>query len=373
MRKSGLPSACFFALCLSACGGGGNGTGLLIDTTNNPVTDIQPPLDTSIPVQPAAPVDGTLISAVNAELLARSSLDIVAKLVNTGRLVTAMIQDSASLITADSTRSGTSVDALACQGGAAGMNRITFAVFQPGYFLPPGKNLNGFFDHCASNGVELSGLLDLSALQVTGDPSAAVGDWQVSGILSFSGLIFHNADGTETTFTNKLRYSVARSNGVLTTILDIESMNAEHAVDAETHVNYLLEPFYLRTIADEAAGRYSLLIAPGPTTGASVLNRYTTRYSLNGQGVMAWQSIGDDIELVVNAEANPPTWQASRPDLYSEAPVAGEIRFSDRTGSRSITATVSNGGGNTVVILNVDEGTTVSSQFADWQTLVSTP
>ncbi len=388
MRKYALPSAWFLALWLSGCGGGGNGGGLAFDTFNDPPADAPASPTASTPAQPDAgqapapgqanaPVTGTLISADNAVLLTRSTLDIVAKLVSAGRLVTAMVRDGASLIVADGTRSGATVNASACQGAAAGSagsaNRITFAVFQPGHFLPPGKNLNGSFVRCASGAVVLSGFMDLSALQVTGDPSAAMGDWQVSGILSFSGLVFHNADGTETFFTNKLRYRVEQSNRVLTTTLDIESMNAEHVLDDQTHVNYLLEPFYVQTIADDAAGRYTLLIVPGPATGASIINRYTTRYRPDGQGGMNWQSIGDDIELRVDTAGNPPTWAVSRPDLYSEAPMAGELLLSDRIGSHSITATLDNSQGSGVVILHVDEGATVSSQFADWQTLVSTP
>ena len=376
MRQLSWVSAGLLALGLSACGGGGSNNTLPLDSFNQPVGDApaspngarQDTAQTA-PASDATSAAGTLISADNAALLTRSTLDILAKLIGVSRFVTAMVGDGAPLIVVDNARSGTIVAASACQG--SGRNRVTFAIFQPGHFLPPGKNLNAALDHCLSGEDEMSGFMDLSAIQVTGDP-AGTGDWRVSGVLSFSGLAFHNGDGTETLFTNKLDFSVEQATGVLTTTLNIATMNAEHVLDAQTHVNYLLEPFYLRTVSDANAGSYRIVIGPPPAAAASILNRYTTRAEPDGQGGTLWRSIGDDIELVVNTQADPLAWNIPQPDLRREVPVAGVVRLSDRTGSHRIDATV-DGGGNGVVILHIDSGSAVTSQFADWQTLLTTP
>ncbi|MFQ5488412.1 MAG: hypothetical protein ACE5ET_08240, partial [Gammaproteobacteria bacterium] len=214
MRQHALAGVWFLALCLSGCGGG-NGNALPLDAFNQPAADVPDSLNTpSAPPQDAAQAptagaaataSGALISADNAALLTRSTLDILAKLISTSRFVTTMIKDGAPFIVTDGERSGATVDASTCRGGTGGTNRITFAVFQPGHFLPPGKNLHASLSRCDSAGVKLSGFMDLSALQVAGDPTST-GDWRASGILSFSGLSFHNSDGTETFFTNKLDY-----------------------------------------------------------------------------------------------------------------------------------------------------------------------
>ncbi len=318
---------------------------------------------------PTQPVVGNQIQSTNVHLLTGASLDTLTKLITAGNIATVMVMDGSRLITDPNTRSGASVPVSQCQNdnNFGPDNRFSFAVFAPGNFLPPGKNLNANFSECNIESALVSGFMDLSGIIVTGAPDDPNGDWSVSGLLSFGSLDFLNDDGTSTTFSNNLSYRAVKQNGVLTVTLEVETMNVEHNLNDKVHINYLLEPFSITVVDDSNTGLYTISIAAHPALGQSLVNRYTTNFVPDDQGALSWLPIGDDIELLVSAEANPIRWPGGKPNLFSTAPDGGEILLEEATGSNRINVILDGAG----VTLNLDTGATVTGQSTTWADLLA--
>lgn len=377
MRKFPRGSASLLVLLLGACGGGGGGN-LPLNAFNTPPDN---PANGGSAQTPAsdgatpAPASGGQITVDNALALAAASTDVLVKLLGVGQLVASMVEDGASFIARQRYNQSAAVTACTNAGtGPGAFNQVTLQKFESGHFLPPGDNLHGTFDNCEFGGGVASGFVDVSALQVSGDPSVPGSDWTVSGLMTLDGLGFHNGDGTSLQFTNSLHYTLRQQGGSLITILDVETMNAEQTVDPQTRINYLLQPFYVRAVTDAAANRFTVTVGPGPGRGASVINRYTSRPAgTNAQGMTIWRSIGDDLELVIDSTAQPPAWAVAHPRFYVDAPVSGEILLREPAGGGSIRAVVDSSGGASVVDLSVDTGGAVITLRAAWQDLLTQP
>ncbi len=387
MRKCLWGGAAVLALLLSACGGGSGGGNLPLDAFNTP-----PDTTTSPGASQASTADGggatagagssasstsggQTLTADNALGLARSSTDVLVKLLGVIQLAQSMVEDGAQLIASSAFSLAAPVSACGnAAGGPGAFNQVTLQEFGSGFFLPPGKNLHGAFDRCEFGGGVASGSIDISALQVSGDPTVAGSDWTVSGLMTLNALEFLNGDGSRLQFTNSLHYTLQQQGGRLLTTLDVETMNAEQAVDAQTRINYLLEPFYVQAVADGAAGSFTFLVGPGPQRGTSVLNRYTSSPAgTDAQGNTVWRSNGDDIELAIDSTANPPTWAVSNPRLYTDGPVSGEIFMKEPAGRRSIRAVVDSSTGQSLVDLSIDTGGAVTTLRAAWLDLLTPP
>ncbi len=318
---------------------------------------------------PTQPVNGNQIQSTNVVLLTGAALDILTKLITAAEIATDMVIDGAQLILNPGTRSGTSIPIPECHDGVNDFtpaNHYTFAVFAPGNFLPPGKNLNGTFSQCAMENALVTGFLDLSGIIVTGAPDDPSGDWSVSGLLSFGGLDFLNDDGTSTSFTNNLNYRAVKQNGVLTLTLEVESMNVEHNLNDKVHINYLLEPFVITIVENTNTGQYTVSFTSHTTLGPSLINRYTTNFVPDDQGVLAWLPVGDDIELLATADTTPLVWQNVKPNLFTTSPIGGELLLEEVSGSSSIRVVLDSAG----VTLSLDTGTSVTGLTATWTSLL---
>ena len=361
-------------LTLSACGGGGGSSNLPLNAFNKLPDSSQPVNGAATNTQPAnTTVTPQQISTVNAGGLASSSLEIIAEVISIGNIATAMVTDGASLLTAVDTVSGTKAPMSQCPGQ---IGQLTFQVFQSGNFLPAGKDLNAMFSRCTIEHVLVTGSLDISAIKITGTPGNSIGaDWRVSGLISLNGLTIQHQNSLETVFTNQFNYSAAMVNGVLTSTLDIPNasnntggINAEQIVSATNHLNYLVAPFFIIVQENKPASRYSITVIDHPTLGPSKINRYT---STKPPGALGWQSLGDDTEVLAGTPTRPFFWQQGKPDIFATAPVDGEIILSDTLASSSVTVTIRNDTGVGGVVLSIDDGTTVTSQFLDWQKLLN--
>lgn len=340
--------------------GGAAGSG----ATTQPTTPPDPATNT-----PTQPVIGNQIQGTNVVLLTGAALDTLTKLITAAEIATDMVIASAQLITDPNTRSGTSIPVSQCHNGNhfGPENHYTYAIFAPGNFLPPGMNLNGTFSQCTIENALVTGAMDLSGIIVTGTPDDPNGDWSVSGLLSFGSLDFINDDNTSTSFSNNLNYRAVRQNGELTITLEVETMNVEHNLNDNVHINYLLEPFAITIVENANTRRFTIAITAHPSLGQSLINRYTTNFVPDDQGVLSWLPIGDDIELLTSADNMPLLWQGSKPNLFTTAPDGGEVRLEQATGSNSINVVLDGAG----AILSLDTGATVTAQSTTWTELLA--
>lgn len=382
-----LPLSALFTLTLLAGCSNGNGDGLstgdfapLPENTSVQPGAAAPAAGDGASSQPATPPDptsstpsqpviGNQIQSTNVVLLTGAALDTLTKLITAAEITTDMVLDGAQLIIDPNIRSGTSIPIPECHDNTnhfGPANHYTFAVFAPGNFLPPGKNLNGNFSLCAIENALISGFLDLSGIIITGTPDVPNSDWSVSGLLSFGSLEFVNDDGTSTSFSNNLNYSAVRQGGVMTLTLEVESMNVEHNLNDKVHINYLLEPFVITIVENTNTSQYSVSFTPHPTLGPSLINRYTTNFVPDEQGVLTWLPIGDDIELLATADTAPLMWRNEKPNLFAAAPDGGELLLEEAAGDNSILVTLDSAG----ITLNLDTGATVTGQTTDWTTLL---
>ncbi len=363
-------------LALGACGGGSGGSLPLNAFNTLPASSSQPATVSPQGQAATTAVTARQISTQNAGSLIGSSLDITTILAGIGNIVTAVVSDGAELITAANTASGSTAPMAQCPGQSG---RLSFQIFQPGNFLPPGKNLDVSFSSCAIEQMLVTGAMDISAIRVTGIPGNKLGtDWRLSALLSLNGLSIHNRNGGDRVLTNQLNYSAVMSNGVLRITLDIASaknntggLNVEQIVSSTERRNYLVAPFFLITEENAPATLYSFTVMDNPSQGVSKINRYTTRKQTDTQGGVVWRSVGDDIEVLVSTTTRPLLWQQIKPDVYTRPPVDGEIVLNDVTASTSVTASIGNTTSVGGVTLSIDDGTAVTSQLSDWQTLLS--
>jgi len=333
--------------------------------TEDPNTQPAPTVGT-----PPGPSTGNQIQTTNAALLAGSSLDIITKLITAADITTVMVLDGVSLITNPNTQAGLTVPLSQCQNNnsTGPENRITFNFFSPGFILPEGMNLNGNFVQCAIENALVSGFIDLSGISVTGVPGAPSGDWRVTGTLSFGSLDFLNDDGTKTIFSNDLNYTANMSNGVLTITLGVETLNAEHNLNNRVHINYLLEPFLIRTVENTNTLQYTITITANPSFGQSLINRYTTNFVPDDQGVMSWLPVGDDIELLASADIIPILWQGGgKPNIFTDPPDGGEFLLEEPTGNSSINMVLDSAG----ITLLIDSGASINTQTTTWENLLA--
>lgn len=328
---------------------------------------------------PTPPGSGTIdeITADNAELLTRSSLDLIGKLVVIGNIAVAMVKDSIAMLNGPGLVSQqTFIDIPECAASPDGYgfetNRITYMHFNPGFRLPPGDALHVAFSNCALEGVLVDDtFIDIAGLDIGGDPSAASGDWSIGAVISMSPARIINGNSTHTSITDTMTLTATRASGIVTMTLavgtdagsgQIGGLNAQQflipQVSGARPVNYQLRPFYIRTIDNLNSLSYTLAVLAHPTDGASALSRYMSNPS-------------SEISLRIATNSTPVLWSGGRPEHYTDTPVSGAVRLTETgcTTCGNILATVQSDG----VALTVNDGAAVTTGFSDWATLLSAP
>lgn len=316
------------------------------------------------------------ITSENAVMLSRSSLDLVSRLVVIGHIAIAMVRDSMDIMNNPSRVQGDLVNIPECASSPAGYgpetNRITYMVFGDGFRLPAGDALHVALAQCTVEGNLLdNSFVDIAGLEISGDPSAASGNWSIEAFISLGPVQFINDNGTLTSITDNIIMTASRSSGVTTMTLAVGSdagtgqvggLNAQlmsyPPVSGVRAINYQLRPFYLVVTDDANTQEYSVAVQSHPTDGASILNRYVSNPS-------------SEILLRVSTNSSPVLWSAGRPDDFSDTPAAGAVRFSetDCTSCGSILATVQGDG----VALTINDGAAVTSDIVEWADLVAPP
>jgi hypothetical protein len=325
---------------------------------------------------PNPPDSGAIdeITSENAQLLTRSSLDLISKLVTLGNIGVAMVKDSVDMLNSPGLASGQSyIDIPECAAGGYGFetNRIMYMHFDTGFRLPPGDALHVGFSNCALEGVLVDDtFIDIAGLEISGDPTTS-GNWSIEAVISLSPARIINSNSTHTSITDTMAMTVTRSNGVVTMTLavgadadtgQIGGLNAQQflmpQVSGARPVNYQLRPFYIRVIDDSNTQVYSLAVLAHPTEGGSTLNRYMSNPN-------------SEIRLRIETNSSPVLWNTGRPDDYTDTPASGAVRLTeiDCTGCGNILATVQDDG----VALTINDGAAVTTQFSDWSTLLSAP
>lgn len=347
------------------------GISLLVGGCSSSKTGM-PDGDPSTPTDPLA-VDE--ITSENALALSRSSLDVVTRLVVIGHIAIAMVKDGMVVLGDPDRAQGDLVNIPECASSPAGYgpetNRITYMVYGEGFRLPAGDSLHVPFAQCTVEGNLVdNSFLDIAGLEISGDPSAASGNWSIEALLSLGPMQFINDNGTLTSITDSMTMTATRSNGVLSMTLavgaDVGSgqtggLNAQllsHPfIPGVRAINYQLRPFYLAVSQNGNSGDYAVSVQSHPTDGASILNRYVS-------------NPGSEIPLRV-VTTSPVLWDTGRPDDLSDTPASGAVRLSETNCSNcgSILATVQSDG----VALTVNDGAAVTTDIIDWATLVSPP
>lgn len=351
--KTGLQPvtlACL-VLLLGACAGGGN--------------------DGSTGGGPNGPQVIGSITSENAVPLARASLEMTSKLIAVGHIATAMVREHLDLLSGQNFDTS---DIAQCAGSPDGYdvetNQISYRQLSPGFTLPGGPSLHIALSNCTIEGMLIgTGFIDVAAISFSGDPTGP-GDWSLQAVLALSPVEILHANGTGTSLTDRMNYTVTMNGGVLTTTLDVAAdanlgliggLNAQHYTAPLTaftpKVNYQFRPFRMRTVEDAGAETYSVTLGGHPE-GASTLHRYV------GNG-------DSGIKLRISTTNGLPIlWQGGRPAHYTDMPASGEVRLEAAcSGCGSVVAAVS---GLTVGLI-IEAGPSILTQFTDWATLLSTP
>ena len=305
------------------------------------------------------------ITADNAELLTRSSLEMISKVLVIGNIATRMIEIGLPILSDHSQV----IDIPECPGGSTEANQISYLSFSPGFNLPPGDALHVALQDCQLENFLVTGFMDLAGLTV--DTAGAPSQWHYGSVFQVS-LTFLNTNNTYTWIGgDPITYSAVMSNGVLTTTLRINPSTAPQGglnasgpcADANncpgpTDVNFQIRPFYMVAVDDSNNGHYTVSIGPDPNNQPSVIDRYTQ--SPNAEILLRTATTGD----------NPILWTNGRPALYTDVPASGELQLTQTTcGACWILATVNNTG----VTLTVSSGGSMTTKSSDWTTLLSTP
>lgn len=311
------------------------------------------------------------ITSDNALLLARSSMVVVGEMAAIGNIATAMVKDGYGLLA-----EGGYVDIPECFGPYGNeTNRISYNYFSPGFGLPSGDVLHAAFQQCTVEGMTITGAIDIIVVAITGNPTDDDGNWRVEAVLSLSPpLEFVNSDGSFTSFTDTIDYLAERSNGILTTTLSAAKeadaglsggLNAQHFADLSDPsdpsavINYQLRPFHLVLVDDSGAGQYTFAVQNHPVDGASLLTRYRV-------------DPANEIMLrIATAGSMPVTWTGGKPATNTDYPVSGEIQFTETgcTSCGSIQADID----PAAVTLTVNDGSAITTEIIDWETLLTTP
>lgn len=315
------------------------------------------------------------ITSDNAELLTRSSLDLIGKLVVIGNIALSMVKDSIEMLNSPGLVSlQTFIDIPECAAAGYGLetNRITYWDIASGFRLPAGDALHVTFVNCSLEGVLVDDtFMDIAGLDISGDPSTDAGDWSIDAVISLSPARILNSNGTDTSITDTMGLAASRSNGVVTMTLavgadigtgQIGGLNAQQfavpQVSGMRPVNYQLRPFYIEAVDDTNTQLYTLTVQPHPTEGASALNRYMS-------------TPASEIHLRIATNSSPVLWTGGRPQAYTEAPLSGAVRLTqtDCSSCGNILAAVQGDG----VALTINDGSAVTTEFSEWATLLSAP
>lgn len=343
---------------------------LLVGCSTND-TDPNPPSD-----DPSDALTIERITSGNAELLTRSSLDLISKLVILGNIAVAMVKNSIEMLNSPGLVSlQTSIDIPQCAAAGFGLetNRITYWDIASGFRLPAGDALHVAFVNCTLEGVRVDDtFMDIAGLDISGDPSANTGSWSIEAVISLSPAHIINGNGTDTSITDTMGLTVTQSNGVVTMTLavgadagtgQIGGLNAQQfavpQVSGVRPVNYQLRPFYIEAIDDSNTQIYSLAVQAHPSEGASVLNRYMSNPE-------------STIRLRIATNSSPVLWDGGRPQRYTDIPQSGgAVRLTEIDCSTCgyILAAVQDDG----VALTINDGSAVTTQFSEWATLLSAP
>jgi hypothetical protein len=323
------------------------------------------------------------ISADNAEMLARSALNMISEVIAMGNIATDMIELGTPIVGA----SGTSIAADhnlvvpipppssshpdGCPGNGVEFNQISYLSFDPGFQLPPGDVLHVPLGGCQLEGVLVQdGFMDIAAVEVTNDRSALPqGPWTYEGVVSLGPIDLEYGNDTRASLTNKIGYSAQMAAGVLTTRLaiardpdpgipDIQGgLNAQHVLGSLT-VNYQLRPFYIVTEEDGNDGSYRVDIGRNPDNQDSLLDRYTS--SPNAEVILRVTTL------------DPVTWAGGRPSALTDLPTSGTVELAQtncNSCGSSIRVTVTSEG--VTMVVNYSGGTV--TRDVDWATLLSPP
>lgn len=316
------------------------------------------------------PISIDQITTENAELLTRSMMSMIGRLAAIGEVTTTVVLKGAGLLTNPSRQPGDAVGMPECNDAlepGPGTNQISFEINQPGFFVPPGQALRAAFSQCSIEGFLVNGTVEVAAISYGGDLASEVANWELQATAVLGPFQIHNPNGTQTSYTDKYKYRVARSGSVLTTDLEIAAdpdtgviggLNAQHFLTLPTTsqsvVNYQFRPFRLRTVDNADTGEYTVIVQASPE-GDSLLNRYTATPS------------GEIKLTVATAGLSPIVWLSGKPESHLEVPAAGEIGFVEN--GRSIVATVESDG----VLLTITIGGSVTTETIEWTELLTAP
>lgn len=335
-----------------------------------------PPPPNGDPADPAdpPPPEPTPISAItadNALLLARSTLDMIGKLIVIGDITTTVVHQGASLLTNPQRQPRDPVNLPECNDTiepGPGTNQITFEVYDPGFFIPAGEALSAAFSSCTILGLLIDGTLTVAALSHSGDLASPSADWSLSATVVLGPVIVSNPDDSRTSYTDKFRYTATRQNGILTVDVAVAAdpdagqaggLNAQHhltsAMDNLYAINYQFRPFRITTVDNPGSGEYRVIIQSHAEDGVSRIERYTTRPP-------------SEIQLTALTEPLAPlVWPDGRPLLQTDKPASGEVVLAESAGS--IRAVVGSEG----VELIINDGAAVTTRSIDWAELLSPP
>jgi hypothetical protein len=318
-----------------------------------------------------APVLLEAVTADDAVLLARSTLDAIGKLAAIGDVTLAMIARGAPLLGGgfDPNTPAAVIAMPECNAGiepGPGSNQLSYVFYDGGFEVPGGDALRAEFEQCEVGGLLIDGTLHIAGIGFGGDLASTANDWSFTATVVMGPIEIYNADGSLSTYTDEFRYIATRSGGVLSIDMEVGAepdagitggLNAQHhreqLIDNDSAINYQFRPFAISLVDDGGSGAYTLAVRAHGSDGVSRIERYTN-------------TPASEIRLTVANTADV-RWQGGKPDGYAIAPDSGEIALNSEDGG--ILVTVDAGG----VVLTVNDGGAVTTQAVDWAELLSTP